>query len=176
MWPLPYFHNRGKQHILIASSFSSACIATYERCLQSPRNSNLPVGSESNGRSCPVERGRGSNRVESLGRVVLLPENFVTIYYEAGPSGRVGLRRRSTAARLLGLWVRIPPGAWMFVCCECCVLSGRGLCDELITRPEESYRLWCVVVCDLETSRMRRPWLALGRSATGVGGDEASLG
>jgi len=25
-------------------------------------------------------------------------------------------------------------------------LSGRGLCDELITRPEESYRLWCVVV------------------------------
>jgi len=30
------------------------------------------------------------------------------------------------------------------------VLSGRSLCDELITRPEESYRLWCVVVCDLE--------------------------
>jgi hypothetical protein len=24
--------------------------------------------------------------------------------------------------------------------------------DELVTRPEESYRLWCVVVCDLETS------------------------
>ena len=23
-------------------------------------------------------------------------------------------------------------------------------CDELIARPEESYRLWCVVVCDLE--------------------------
>jgi len=33
-------------------------------------------------------------------------------------------------------------------------LSGRGLCDELITRPEESYRLCYVVVCDLETSRM----------------------
>jgi len=32
------------------------------------------------------------------------------------------------------------------------VLSGRGFCDELITRPEESYRLWCVVVCDLEKS------------------------
>jgi len=28
----------------------------------------------------------------------------------------------------------------------------------LITRPEESYRLWCVVVCDLKTSGMRRPW------------------
>ena len=77
-----------------------------------------------------------------------------------------GLRRRSAAARLLRLWVRIPPGAWMFVCCECCVLSGRGLCDELITRPEKSYRLWCVVVCDLETSRIRRPWPALGRRAT----------
>jgi len=34
-------------------------------------------------------------------------------------------------------------------------LSGRGLCDELLTRPEESYRLWCVAVCDIETSSMR---------------------
>ena len=79
----------------------------------------------------------------------------------------VGRNRRETAstdgtlnamnitlklARLLRLWVRIPPGAWIFVCCDYRVLSGRGLCDELITRPEESYRLWCVVVCDLETS------------------------
>jgi hypothetical protein len=44
----------------------------------------------------------------------------------------------------------------MLVCCECCVLSGRGLCDGLITRPEKSYRLWCVVVCDQETSITRR--------------------
>ena len=43
----------------------------------------------------------------------------------------------------------------MFVCCECRVLSGRGLCDELITRPEESYRLWCVVVCDLEKKPLK---------------------
>ena len=34
------------------------------------------------------------------------------------------------------------------------MLSGRGLCDKLITRPEESYRLWYIVVCDLETSRI----------------------
>jgi hypothetical protein len=34
------------------------------------------------------------------------------------------------------------------------VLSDRGFCDELITRPEESYRLCCIVVCDLETSRI----------------------
>jgi len=39
------------------------------------------------------------------------------------------------------------------------VLSDRGLCDELITRPEESYRLWCVVVCDLETSGMGVPYI-----------------
>ena len=45
------------------------------------------------------------------------------------------------------------------VCCECRVLSGRGLCDELITRPEESYRLCCVVVCDLEISRMGAPYI-----------------
>ena len=43
----------------------------------------------------------------------------------------------------------------MFVCCECCVLSGTGLCDGLITRPEESYRLW-PVVCDQEISKTRR--------------------
>jgi len=51
------------------------------------------------------------------------------------------LRRRSAAARMLRLWVRNPPGPWMSVYCQCCVLSRRGLCDELITRPEESYRL-----------------------------------
>ena len=66
---------------------------------------------------------------------------------------------RPAAARLLRSWVRIPPGAWIFVCCECRVLSGRGLCDELIARPEESYRLWCVVVCDLETSRICAPYI-----------------
>jgi hypothetical protein len=38
----------------------------------------------------------------------------------------------------------------MDVCCECSVLLGRGLYDGLITRPEESYRLWRVVACDQE--------------------------
>jgi hypothetical protein len=75
-----------------------------------------------------------------------------------------GLRRRSAVACLLRLWVRILAGARMSVCCECCVLSGRGLCDELITRPEESYRRWCLV-SDLETSWMRRSWPTGGRGA-----------
>jgi hypothetical protein len=51
---------------------------------------------------------------------------------------------------------KITPGAWMYVSCECCVLSGRGLCDELVPRPEMSYRLWCVSnVCDHKTSTKR---------------------
>ena len=50
-----------------------------------------------------------------------------------------------------GIVVSIPPETWISVYSVCCMLSGRGLCDELITRSEESYRLWCVV-CDLEAS------------------------
>ena len=48
---------------------------------------------------------------------------------------------------------------WMFVCCECCVLSGRGLCDGLITRPEESYgclSVVSVVCCQVEVSASGR--------------------
>ena len=36
--------------------------------------------------------------------------------------------------------------------------SARRLCDELIPRPEEFYRLWCVVMCVLENLEMRKPW------------------
>ena len=59
----------------------------------------------------------------------------------------ISLGRLSAAARLLGLPVRIPPWAWLSASCECCVLSGRGLCDGPITRPEESYRV-CVIQGD----------------------------
>ena len=41
----------------------------------------------------------------------------------------------------------------MFVCVECCVLSGRGLRDGLITGPEESYKclsVVSVVCCQVE--------------------------
>jgi len=50
----------------------------------------------------------------------------------------------------------------MLVCCKCCVLPGRGLCDELITRPEESYRLWCVVVCVLENLKNEEAMTRVG--------------
>jgi hypothetical protein len=56
------------------------------------------------------------------------------------------LQRGSAAARLLGLRVRISPGALMSVACESCVLSGRGLGAGLINRPGESYWTWCVWV------------------------------
>jgi hypothetical protein len=57
----------------------------------------------------------------------------------------------------------------MSVSCECCVLSGRGLCDELVPRPEESYRLWCVYkVCVIVKRRkMTRPRFTKGCRAIG---------
>jgi hypothetical protein len=76
-----------------------------------------------------------------------------------GVEPTISVGERPAVAHLLRSWVRLPPWAWIFVCCECRVLSGRDLCDELIARPEESYRLCCVVVCDLETSRICTPYI-----------------
>ena len=65
----------------------------------------------------------------------------------------------------LGLRVRIPPGTWIFLvsvaCCQVEVSASGWSLDQSST-----YRLWCVVVCDIETSRMGWPWPALGRCAT----------
>jgi hypothetical protein len=36
------------------------------------------------------------------------------------------------------------PAGSLDVCREYCVLSGRDFYVQLITRPQESYRLWCV--------------------------------
>jgi hypothetical protein len=66
-----------------------------------------------------------------------------------------GLRCGSAADRLLGLRVRIPPVGMDL--CLLSVFSGSDLCDELITHPEHPYRLWCVVVHDLDTSSIGRP-------------------
>jgi len=58
------------------------------------------------------------------------------------------LRREFTAARMLELEVRIPPGPWISVSYNCCVLSGTGLCVGLITRPENLFCLyWCKDYC-----------------------------
>jgi hypothetical protein len=67
------------------------------------------------------------------------------------------LRRGSAVVHLLGLRVRIPTRAWMSARYECCVLSGRGLCEDPITRQEKSYRLPCVNLFHLETSKWGGP-------------------
>ena len=109
------------------------------------------------------------SRYDSSGRVIsssqrTLPDNTwhsqQTNIHAPGGIRTHDLSRWAACGRSLAeIRVRIPPGAWIFVCCECRVLSGRGLCNELITRPEESYRLCCVVMCDLETSRMGAPYI-----------------
>ena len=46
-----------------------------------------------------------------------------------------GLRRRSAAARLLRLWVRIPPGAWTFVVSVlCCQVEVSATSRSLVQR------------------------------------------
>ena len=47
------------------------------------------------------------------------------------------------------------------------MLPGKVVCDGPITCLEKSYWIWSVTVCDPETSRMRRPWAALGCCASG---------
>jgi len=47
---------------------------------------------------------------------------------------------------LAGGGYEFDPAGNMDIYYECCLLSGRGLCVELITGPEESYRLSYVVV------------------------------
>lgn len=68
------------------------------------------------------------------------------------------LRRGLAAIHLMVLRVQIPPCAWMSVSCEGCVFSGRGIGDGLVTRPEESYTVWCVSMRRyLEASTVRKP-------------------
>ena len=58
------------------------------------------------------------------------PSSYEGRIYRAAGSRRLintGLRRRTAAARILGLRVRIPPRALMSASCECCVLLGRVL-------------------------------------------------
>jgi hypothetical protein len=76
------------------------------------------------------------------------------------------LKSGSAAERLLGLWVRIPPGAWMFVSCEClcCQVEVSAWGWSLVQRnPTECG----VSERDCEASIMRRPWPTGGCCAWG---------
>jgi len=73
---------------------------------------------------------------------------FIFIWRNGGRGFRASAAAPSEASvcghSLAGIAGSNPAGAWMSVCCECCMLSGRGFCDELITCPEESYWMCCV--------------------------------
>jgi hypothetical protein len=61
---------------------------------------------------------------------------------------------------LAGVAGLIPVGIMeVFLLGLLCIVT---LYDGPIPHPQEFYRQWCVIVCDLETSRIRRTWLALG--------------
>ena len=53
-------------------------------------------------------------------------------------------KARVCGCSLAGIAGSNPTGALLPISCECGVLSSRGLCEGPITRPEESYRAWCV--------------------------------
>jgi hypothetical protein len=74
------------------------------------------------------------------------------------------LRRGSVETRLLGLRVCIPPTAWMFVPCECCVFS-EILCDGPKLRPVDSYRL-CVSLSVIKCNNNPLHVQRLGRETT----------
>ena len=68
---------------------------------------------------------RTAAELKQLWRYLIMAVNSCSLCLLTWSSG-------STAARLLGLRVRIPPRAWMSVSCQCCVLSevcatGRSL-------------------------------------------------
>ena len=89
--------------------------------------------------------------------------NLIFTQYSSGIYRSQWLRspkHRSAAVRLLRLWVRIPRGAWMFVCCVCCQVEVSATSWSLVQRNPTDCD---ASLCDLETSRMRRPWPAAPR-------------
>ena len=77
---------------------------------------------------------------------------FDRMLTDVGPSGRAVYGR--SPAEAVGSNPTRGHGCLSVVTVVC--LSGRGLCDGLIIRPEDSYRLWRVVECDHETSYARK--------------------
>jgi len=83
---------------------------------------------------------------------ILFTAILITYRFRRSP----GLKRGSSASRLLGLRVRMSPGARMFVCCDYSVSSGRGLCDGPILLLEYLYSVSvCVCVCVSECAGSR---------------------
>jgi hypothetical protein len=72
-----------------------------------------------------------------------------------------GLRRRSTAACLLRSWVRIPPVAWMFVCCVRCQVEVSATSRSLVQRsPTDCGASLCVITKPRERGSHSPRWAA----------------
>jgi hypothetical protein len=97
------------------------------------------------------QRTRGGLPAWWLGEVLTTPHRKNVSCYEMFTQWR-----GSAAARFLWLYLRIPPGAWLFVWCKCCALSGRGLCVGWSLVQRNPTECVCVCECDHESSIMRR--------------------
>jgi len=91
-------------------------------------------------------------------KTIVSPSEFIIV--------RIFWWRRSAESRLLGLWVRILPGTWMFdvsvVCCQVRVSATNW-------SPVQSSPIDCdSSLCGLGTSRTGRSWPALGRSRQNI--------
>jgi len=110
----------------------------------STANQMVPRGSETtNGKAGPPVVSASCMTFLLCTSVQWLPVLRKTLLTETSKfryqSTKLRLRRKTAAARLLGLWVRIPPGAWISVSCECCVLcvrrvdhSSRGILPSVV--------------------------------------------
>jgi hypothetical protein len=81
---------------------------------------------------------------------------FIYYLFICQPRWPRGLRRRSMAARLLGLRIRIPPGAGCLsvVCVVCCQVEISATRWSLVQRSPTDCGV-CVTECNLQTSTMR---------------------
>jgi hypothetical protein len=81
-----------------------------------------------------------------------------------------GLRRGPAAARLLGLWVRIPPEAWMSQVNVVCFLVEVSVSVLSITQRNPTE--YSLSECDREASISRRSWAWVTRGCCVMGKNE----
>jgi len=81
-------------------------------------------------------------------RVMVITTNHLTLFIQLSDT----ISRAVCGSGLLWVWVRIPLASWLSVCCECCMLSGRGLCVGLSRLSKE---VLASVVCPV--SVMAKP-------------------
>jgi len=90
-----------------------------------------------------TSRAQDTTLLVLLTKIIDLSLNFLCVT-SVMPVPAAARSKAGVCGRSLAGTAGSNPAGDMAVCCECCVLSDRVLCDQMITRPEESYRLWCV--------------------------------